>query len=594
MEYKDGTITDYKAAAKDFIENEKQFHLGGIPTEQSNPLTRGLSAKIARSTKEGVKTILRADKYIPNVAAECFETEAFKAMVADIRRIIDEKRTVLFSSVGASGRMGLQLESTWHLFWESLTQKIPARTEEFNRISRCCNSFMTGGDRATVRSVENFEDYQTFGARQIVDSGVSKGDVVIVLAECGLSSSTIGSAIEAADRGIATYYFHCNPREVLCQYLERARKVFARTDITFLPLYVGNMAVAGSTRMQVTTVELLVAGAALELASWAWLKENLSADELKAVGAGVLEPAEYAAHFQSLVCQLSCGEALEGMAQMVDYEKATYEKGGLITYCAHEYLQDILTDTTERQPTFTLPPFRKSNDTTSPLSWAYAKDPLYPSKIAWQHIIRRPIKGLDWTVQDYIDMKADQSIIDNPPSIGSEELDYYMIGNEDDKTRYSQHPAHLVCVDINNSATDGSYAWFKDNLEHFDGGVVVRMGDISGTYENEIRVPVSLPHTIMELLPHLMVKLAFNMMSTATMAKMGRVWSNWMIQVLPTNKKLIDRSTRVIAELAHISYQEACEEFFKSYLNRPKDQEYRESYVVETLKRLGVDPNKEE
>ena len=584
---------DYKEAARDFIDNEKQFHLGGIPTEQSNPLTRGLSAKIMRSTAEGVKTILRADTYIPGVAAECFKTDAFKKLVADIRRAIDEKRTFVFSSVGASGRMGLQLESTWHLFWESLTQKIPARRNEFNQISACCNSFMTGGDRATVRSVENFEDYQTFGARQVVDAGVTKGDIVIVLAECGLSSSTIGSAIEAADRGISTYYLYCNPKEVLCKYLERARKVFAREDITFLPLFVGNMAVAGSTRMQVTTVELLVAGAALELASWDWMKDNFSAEELSAVGAGVLAPEEYAEHFRSLVCQLACGEALEGMAKLVEYEKATYDKGGLITYCTHEYLQDILTDTTERQPTFTLPPFRRSDDHTSPLSWAYAKDPLYPSKIAWQHIIRRPVKGLDWTREDYIKMNAAQSIIDNPPAVGSDQLDYYMIGNEDDRTRYSQHPAHLVCVDVNNAASDGSYKWYQQNVGNFDGGIVVRMGDISGAYENEIRVPVSLPHTIMELLPHLMVKLAFNMMSTATMAKMGRVWSNWMIQVLPTNKKLIDRSTRVIAELAHISYEEACEEFFKSYLNRPKDQEYRESYVVETLKRLGVDPDKE-
>ena len=75
----------------------------------------------------------------------------------------------------------------------------------------------------------------------------------------------------------------------------------------------------------------------------------------------------------------------------------------------------------------------------------------------------------------------------------------------------------------------------------------------------------------------------------SAMAKMGRVWSNWMIQVLPTNKKLIDRSTRIIAELAGIPYEQACEEFFKSYLSRPKDQEYRESYVVETLRRLGVE-----
>jgi N-acetylmuramic acid 6-phosphate etherase len=75
------------------------------------------------------------------------------------------------------------------------------------------------------------------------------------------------------------------------------------------------------------------------------------------------------------------------------------------------------------------------------------------------------------------------------------------------------------------------------------------------------------------------------------MAKMGRVWSNWMIQVLPTNKKLVDRSTRVIATLAKIPYETACEEFFKSMLGRKPGEEYRESYVVETLKRLGFDPD---
>jgi N-acetylmuramic acid 6-phosphate etherase len=94
----------------------------------------------------------------------------------------------------------------------------------------------------------------------------------------------------------------------------------------------------------------------------------------------------------------------------------------------------------------------------------------------------------------------------------------------------------------------------------------------------------------MELMTHMLIKLAFNVLSTATMAKMGRVWGNWMIQVLPTNKKLIDRSVRIIANLADIPYEQACEEFFKSYLGREKGQEYRESYVVETLKRLGFDP----
>ena len=589
-------MQDYKQAAKDFIENEKQFHLGAIPTEQSNPLTRGLSGKIKRDTAEGVKTILAADKYIPEVSAKCFESDAFKALVKDLRRCIDERRRFHFSSVGASGRMALQLDSTWRLFWTDMVHKLPLRAKEWVEIAECSNSFMTGGDRACVRSVENFEDYQTFGAQQTVDSGATPGDVLVVLAECSLSSSTIGSAVKGAEMGIATYYLYCNPKEVLCEHLERARKVFSTPGITFLPLFVGNMAVAGSTRMQVTTVELLVAGVALELAAWEWMKDNMTEEELAAVGVGALEPAEYAAQFENCVKQLASGEALAGMAKAVEFEADTYTNKGLITYITHDYLQDILTDTTERQPTFTLPPFRRTDDHTSPLSWAYAKDPLYPASIAWQHIIRRPLKGLDWSVELYKEMNAAQSIIDNPPEVGSDQLSYYDLGNSDDATRYSQHPARLVLVDIDGrSAHNGCVEWYKENLPKYDGGLVLRMGDIpeEKICENELRVPVKLPHTIMEILPHLMVKLAFNLLSTATMAKMGRVWCNWMIQVLPTNKKLIDRSTRVIAELAHIPYEQACEEFFYSYLNRPKDQEYRESYVVETLKRLGVDPDAE-
>ena len=279
---------DYKQASRDFVENEKQFHLGVIPTEQSNPLTRNLSAKIMKDTAEGIRTILAADVNIPQVAAACFETEAFKCMVKDIRRAMDERRTVLFSSVGASGRMALQLDATWRKFWTGLVEKIPLKAKAFLEISECSNSLMTGGDRAVVRSVENFEDYMTFGAQQIIDAGVGAGDVVIALAECGLSASINGSAIEADNQGCTTYYLFCNPEEVLRKYLDRARVVFERERIIHMPLFVGNMAVSGSTRMQVTTVELLVAGAALELASWSWLEDNLTPDELKAVGAGVL------------------------------------------------------------------------------------------------------------------------------------------------------------------------------------------------------------------------------------------------------------------------------------------------------------------
>ncbi len=591
MEYK--KITNYKDAAKDFIENEKQFHLGVIPTEQSNPRTRNLSATIARDTSEGIKMILSADLDIADVASKAFETENFKDLVKDIKRVMDERKKFVFSSVGASGRMAIQLDGAWRLFWMSLGDKIPAKRKEFLEICECCNSFTTGGDRALVRSVENFEDFMTFGARQVVDAGIGEGDVLIGLAECGLSASINGSVIEADKRGCTTYYLYCNPKEILCEHLERVRMVFARPNIKPISIFVGNMAVAGSTRMQVTTVELLTAGAALEIAAGQWLKENLTEAELKVVGNICLDAKEYAEQFRILRDTLSSGAALAGLTKAVELETATYKANGLVTYLTHDYLLDIMTDTTERQPTFTLPPFRKYADKTSAVSWAYVKDPLYPNEVAWQHVFRRPIKGLDWTVEDYRDMQATQAIIDNPPAVGSEEVEQYCIGNEEDDSRYSRKPANLILMDINGSANKEAVDWYNKHLPLYGGGAAIRIGRIpeGKIAENEILIPVDVPQTCTELLSHLMIKLTFNLLSTATMAKMGKVWSNWMIQVLPTNKKLIDRSVRIIKELANLDYQTACEEFFKSYLARKPEDEYRESYVVETLKRLGFDPN---
>ena len=170
--------------------------------------------------------------------------------------------------------------------------------------------------------------------------------------------------------------------------------------IVKIPLFVGNMAVSGSTRMQVTTVELLAAGAALEVAANRWLKENLTEQELSVIGGQMLSLDEYAEAFVSLNKQLSSGKALKGLAKAVDFEVNTYNQKGLVTYITHQYLLDIMTDTTERQPTFTLPPFRKFNDHTSEVSWAYIKDPLYPNEVAWQHVFRRPIKGLEWSKED--------------------------------------------------------------------------------------------------------------------------------------------------------------------------------------------------
>lgn len=52
-------------------------------------------------------------------------------------------------------------------------------------------------------------------------------------------------------------------------------------------------------------------------------------------------------------------------------------------------------------------------------------------------------------------------------------------------------------------------------------------------------------------------KLILNMISTTTMIKLGKVYGNLMVDVKPTNQKLIDRACRIICEITGVSYQEA-------------------------------------
>jgi N-acetylmuramic acid 6-phosphate etherase len=62
----------------------------------------------------------------------------------------------------------------------------------------------------------------------------------------------------------------------------------------------------------------------------------------------------------------------------------------------------------------------------------------------------------------------------------------------------------------------------------------------------------------LQLWHHLAVKLILNTLSTATMVRMDRVIGNAMVWLSPSNKKLIDRGSRLIAQQMHCRYEQAC------------------------------------
>lgn len=585
-------MTTAQQKAQHFLDQERAFRLGALLTEQPHPKTVTLSQTIQRDTAEGIRMLQAVDEDLLPVAERVLASEPFSRLQEALLRALREEKRIFLSGCGATGRLCILLEAAWRRFWPSLREAHPERAGKFPAPEDRVGSVMTGGDYALIRSVESFEDYAAFGRQQMAEAGVSAGDVVVAITEGGETSSVIGTAWQGLASGAEVFFVCNNPLDVLARHVDRSRQVIEEPRITKLDLASGPMAIAGSTRMQATTAELLIVGTALEMALTQYLRGSLDV-----VRQGSPDPADYPTSFARLLADLSAPEAVEAMARFVEFEEGVYRAGGAVTYLADGYLLDIFTDTTERSPTFMLPPFRKADDPISPRSWAFVKSPRYPTPEAWLQMLGRPPCGLDWDAATYRKLGASEALLQTPPRIDTPEILKFLIGQEDDPSRYA-HPADVALLVLVGSevkelttADHPFLAAFQTLAQPFPYRAALCVGPQAvpaGIVETVFHVPCEWPDSPLDLWGHLAIKLVLNTVSTATMARMGRVVGNWMAHVEPTNKKLIDRGTRLVAELTGVDYETACyalHETMEELAHWPSE-EARPSPVARTIERL--------
>jgi len=72
-----------------------------------------------------------------------------------------------------------------------------------------------------------------------------------------------------------------------------------------------------------------------------------------------------------------------------------------------------------------------------------------------------------------------------------------------------------------------------------------------------VLVPVPETDFLLDGVTRVAVKLVMNALSTCMMVRLGRVMGNFMVWVVPSNLKLIDRATRYIAQLTGLTYKAA-------------------------------------
>ncbi len=548
-----------KQKAEHFLQHEQQFHLGYLPTEQSHAATVGLDEVTGRDVRKGIKLMQKVDQDIVPLAHRIFASLEYRELVAALKRSILSGKKVIFSGCGATGRLSILLEAAWRKFWQQQGNACARAAEFENRVF----SIMTGGDYALIRSVESFEDYQEFGRRQTRELAVGDGDTFVAITEGGETSSVIGSAMQALDSNARAFVAFNNPAGLLCRHIERSRMLIEHSGTTILDLHTGPMALAGSTRLQAVTSELLVTGAALEQVIFEIAQEIELELELPNQDA----PARV---FERLLDNLGTAPIIEAMAGFIELEESVYADGGLVTYYANNILLDAFTDTTERAPTFMLPPFTKCDDLSSPRSWAFVKNPLYPTAQAWERVLGRPPRCLDWNRETYAEMRAAEHLIAAPPRLDRTELLKFKIGNEPaaDRTRSNGSAAIALLADSDFDADIAPFLRkFQEAGKDHSQAIVMAIGNRAGQAQESARmrrVPCKIEKSPLRLWEHLAVKLVLNTVSTLTMARMGRIRSNWMSWVEATNKKLIDRSSRLIAELCEILYERACLELYCS------------------------------
>jgi len=293
-----------------------------------------------------------------------------------------------------------------------------------------------------------------------------------------------------------------------------------------------------------------------------------------------------------LLEQLSSDAMVDTLARATEFEERIYRGKGLVTYAADSFLLDVLTDTTERSPTFMLPPFRRGGDILSPRSWAFVKDPFRPTKQAWHSLLQREPRGLDWGSDVYAGLNAPAGLRANPPKLDNSEIYRFMIGNEPDSSRTDVPDSALVVV----ASGDEMGSLASEALKRLGGlykktaAIIIGGGKADVTMDETFEFIFDLADSPLQLWHHLAVKLILNTLSTATMVRMDRVIGNAMVWLSPSNKKLIDRGSRLIAQQTGRSYEQACialHQAMDEVEARRQQSEEAPSPVAVAIERLG-------
>ncbi len=505
-----------------FLSVHEDFKLGVLPTEAAHLKTLDLSTYAKTDLSKGISLLKEID--VDAIKVLTTKIDMLEQLAVNISQVINLGNKVFLCGCGATGRLSLALETLVHF------GMVP---KEFGNQFI---SFMAGGDVALVKSVEKFEDYPVYGAKQLTSLGFASNDLLISSTEGGETPFVIGATEKACEiSNIPAYFLYCNPDRYLIKHVKRSREVIENKAIKKINLFVGPMALSGSTRMQASTVLMLAIGLSIQKA----FDNNFSIKKEIQNYIEFIENADF-----------------DFLTSFIEKEADIYKSDGFVHYHCDSFLGiSVFTDTTERSPTFALPAFVNQLDKNKHHSLCYvAMRDTSDVLEAWEQLLGRKPRALDAN--------------EFPGLVGGD----YLLGFDFSEHIFKTRKKELALQEMN---------YFEIYYKNQELQFKFKGLDYSLSLKGKNKLFI-----------HIILKLLLNIHSTLIMGRLGRYQGNMMTWVKPSNNKLIDRAIRYILELLKrdaevISYKDCVEYFFKE-LDKLKEGEAIVLKTIESIKKNSL------
>jgi N-acetylmuramic acid 6-phosphate (MurNAc-6-P) etherase len=578
-------------ASIDFVQEKTQSQLHNLVTEQRHSKTWNLSNRISQDMEAGLRMILSVDEDISaRIRSLGRDSDVLERAVQAVEGAILSGSRIYVFGCQETGRWAKWLEgSIWRPFWQNLQAENKIWEKINSKVGESIESRfigeMPGSDPSLIEPLAGWEDLMVTGRLQLDERGIEPGDVVFCVSASGESPAVIGTAYEALDQWTRRYpydtekiqkklFFIFNNPETDLQSFDRSQAVLEEPGISKIDLTTGPQALAGSIRMQASTIDAFLIAQILQTALDRVLRPLLSKREMARLGFETpIVFSESLEVFSEILREAK--KVIPAIARLTLLVEESILEDRFTSVLALKGLGTAFNDCAERGPASHLWPL----DTVKTLPrrsriqvWA----PRPTLEEAWSLILGRPFRGLSVSSfknrfeQEITDTSLLQSLLQSLTNAEDDQQFLYDFSFSDFNLRNRRAGKGdlgvLVSVSPEETLLRDQQSYFYKFVDsHLQNGARTVLLFITDQSEKDINkaiqklkgfdadakdvliiLPVDSKNDPLSINKLIALKIILNAHSSAILARSNRIIGNTKTVIDPNDPKSIDRGTAVI------------------------------------------------